>query len=49
MIKSSEILIVHDDADLPFGRAKLKFGGGGGGHRGVASIIYYLKLSLIHI
>jgi PTH1 family peptidyl-tRNA hydrolase len=43
MIKSSEILVVHDDADLPFGRVKLKFGGGGGGHRGISSIIYYLK------
>lgn len=32
--------IVHDDLDLPFGRLRLKRGGGGaGGNRGIASII----------
>jgi len=34
-----EILVVHDDMDLPFGRLKLVQGGGSGGHKGVASII----------
>jgi peptidyl-tRNA hydrolase, PTH1 family len=32
-------LVVHDDLDLPFGRIKLKRGGGTGGHRGLQSIV----------
>ncbi|MEO0276131.1 MAG: aminoacyl-tRNA hydrolase [candidate division WOR-3 bacterium] len=43
MIKIEEILIVHDDADLPFGKPKLKINGGAGGHKGISSIIYYLQ------
>ncbi|MHB1527850.1 MAG: aminoacyl-tRNA hydrolase [Acidiferrobacteraceae bacterium] len=32
------ILIVHDDLDLPAGSARLKVGGGNGGHNGLGSI-----------
>ncbi len=35
----SSLLVIHDDVDLPFGRLKVKQGGGHGGHRGVRSII----------
>lgn len=42
-MKVEEILIVHDDVDLPFGKVKLKSKGGAGGHKGVSSIIYYLQ------
>lgn len=37
-IESSDILIVHDELDLPPGGVKLKFGGGLGGHNGLKSI-----------
>ena len=37
-IEPSEILVVHDDLDLPVGQAKLKFGGGHGGHNGLRDI-----------
>jgi len=43
MIKNEEILVVHDDAALPFGKPKLKIKGGAGGHKGISSIIYYLQ------
>jgi peptidyl-tRNA hydrolase, PTH1 family len=32
------LLVVHDDLDLPFGKIKIKQGGGAGGHKGIASI-----------
>jgi len=34
----SELLVVHDDVDLPFGRLRFKQGGGSGGQRGVKDI-----------
>lgn len=32
------LLVVHDELDLPVGAARLKIGGGTGGHNGLASI-----------
>ncbi len=37
-ITPAEILVVHDELDLPAGSAKLKFGGGNGGHNGLKDI-----------
>jgi PTH1 family peptidyl-tRNA hydrolase len=33
-----ELLVVHDELDVPFGELRLKQGGGDGGHRGLRSI-----------
>jgi PTH1 family peptidyl-tRNA hydrolase len=33
-----DILIIHDELDLPFGRLQLKAGGGTGGHNGLKSL-----------
>jgi len=38
----SDITVAYDDLDLPFGRIRLKCGGGSGGHRGIDSIIQCL-------
>ncbi len=37
-IEPREILVVHDELDLPPGQVKLKFGGGHGGHNGLRDI-----------
>ena len=37
-IDVSDIVVVHDDVDLPLGRVKVKSGGGHGGHKGVRDI-----------
>ncbi|MBE7942231.1 MULTISPECIES: aminoacyl-tRNA hydrolase [Ramlibacter] len=37
-IKPEEILVVHDELDIPPGEAKLKFGGGHAGHNGLRDI-----------
>lgn len=42
-IKPEGIFVVHDDADLPLGRAKLSFGKHSAGHKGVESVIRSLK------
>lgn len=41
-IAPDEILVVHDELDLPPGSAKLKLGGGHGGHNGLKDIIAHL-------
>ena len=38
-IPCEDILVIHDDIDLEFGRLKIKEKGGDGGHKGVRSII----------
>lgn len=38
-IPVEQLMIIHDDLDLPLGSVRLKFGGGSGGHRGVESVI----------
>jgi PTH1 family peptidyl-tRNA hydrolase len=37
-IQPSEILVIHDEVDLPFGQVHFKFGGGLAGHNGLKSI-----------
>ncbi len=33
-----DLLVIHDDIDLPFGRLRLQVGGGSGGHNGIRSL-----------
>lgn len=37
-IELDNIIIIHDDLDLPFGTVKYKTGGGHGGHNGLRSL-----------
>jgi PTH1 family peptidyl-tRNA hydrolase len=50
-IKPSELLVAHDELDVPFAEIRLKKGGGDGGNRGIRSIIAaigpdYLRIRL---
>ena len=38
-VQSNNIIVVHDDIDLPVGEIKVSFGKGSGGHKGIDSII----------
>ena len=37
-LEMEDIIVIHDDIDLPFGTVKFKIGGGHGGHNGLRSI-----------
>ncbi len=41
-IKTEDILVLHDDIELPFGTFALKKGGGSGGHNGLRSITQHI-------
>lgn len=41
--KAENLIVIHDDLDLPLGRFKISFGSGSGGHKGVESIIRAIK------
>jgi PTH1 family peptidyl-tRNA hydrolase len=41
-IQTENILVVHDDLDLPVGKIKVAKNGGSGGHKGVMSLVQHL-------
>jgi PTH1 family peptidyl-tRNA hydrolase len=38
-IEPSDVIVVHDEIDLPWGDVRLKLGGGHAGHNGVRNVI----------
>ena len=38
-IAPADVIVIHDEADFPLGRVKIKLGGSAAGHRGVQSLI----------
>ncbi|CUT17057.1 Peptidyl-tRNA hydrolase [Candidatus Ichthyocystis hellenicum] len=38
-IAPEQILVIHDELDLPFSTLRIKFGGGSAGHNGIKNII----------
>jgi PTH1 family peptidyl-tRNA hydrolase len=38
-IPATEIIVIHDDMDFPFGTVRVRSGGGAGGHNGLRSIV----------
>lgn len=42
-LTGEDLVVVHDDLDLPLGRIRIKQRGGPGGHRGVLSILTSLQ------
>jgi PTH1 family peptidyl-tRNA hydrolase len=48
-IPNENIIIIHDDLDLPFGAIKFKIGGGHGGHNGLKSIDSHIGKDYIRV
>jgi PTH1 family peptidyl-tRNA hydrolase len=38
-VAPADVIVLHDELDIPFGEVRLKFGGGHAGHNGLRSII----------
>jgi len=47
-ISIDDIIVIHDEIDFPFGKLKLKIGGGHAGHNGLRSIIDLLGSNDFH-
>lgn len=41
-LESTEIIVVHDELDLPLGTVRIRLGGQTAGHNGVGSLIHHL-------
>lgn len=41
-VQPAEILVAHDELDLPVGEARFKLGGGHGGHNGLRDVLTHL-------
>jgi len=48
-INLENIIVIHDDIDLPFGTVKFKIGGGHGGHNGLRSIDAHISKEYIRV
>jgi len=42
-VKAENLIVVHDDLDLPVGRIRVRLGGSSGGHKGIDSIIAHIS------
>ncbi len=47
--KPDQIIVIHDDLDLPFGTLRYKKGGGHGGHNGLRSIDSHIGKEYIRV
>jgi len=48
-IDIEDIIVIHDDLDLPFGTVKFKVGGGHGGHNGLRSLDSHIGKDYIRV
>ncbi len=44
-----DIIVIHDDIDLPFGAVRFKRGGGHGGHNGLKSVDTYITKEYLRV
>jgi PTH1 family peptidyl-tRNA hydrolase len=41
-VKFENLIIIHDDLDLPLGRIRIRLGGSSAGHKGINSIVQHI-------
>lgn len=42
-VTPDDLVVIHDDLDLPVGKIRVRYGGGSGGHKGIESIFTELN------
>ena len=47
--KPAEVVVIHDELDLPFGDVKVKVGGGHAGHNGLRSIFEHFGKEFVRV
>ena len=47
--KLEEVIVIHDDLDLPFGTLRFKHGGGHGGHNGLKSADAHITREYVRV
>ena len=47
-VKPTNLIVIHDEIELPFGQFRLKFGGGHKGHNGIRSIAQHIGTADFH-
>ena len=48
-IELADVVVIHDDIDLPFGAVRFKRGGGHGGHNGLKSLDEYIGKDYLRV
>jgi len=48
-IELEDVIVIHDDIDLPFGAVRFKKGGGHGGHNGLRSIDSHITKEYLRV
>ncbi len=48
-ISEEDIVVIHDDLDLPCGKLRLREKGGTGGHHGVESVLHHVGANFIRV
>ena len=48
-VELEDVIVIHDDIDLPFGAVRFKKGGGHGGHNGLRSIDAHIGKEYIRV
>jgi len=48
-VELEDVIVIHDDIDLPFGAVRFKRGGGHGGHNGLKSLDEYITKEYLRV
>jgi PTH1 family peptidyl-tRNA hydrolase len=48
-VEPENVIVVHDDIDLPFDTVRIKFGGGHGGQNGLRSTIQHIGADFVRV
>ena len=48
-VELEDIIVIHDDIDIPFGAVRFKRGGGHGGHNGLRSLDAHITKEYIRV